>query len=112
MDCPAGLRFEAELDPGTVLLAGEFPGVAQQILERNPQELVISLSGQSRSDLPIHGAVRLRVLQFGQDGFGQAAEIGGVPGAVPRRRPRPPPPPPRALALLPARVPPFPEVFL
>src|SRR2546426_176429 len=71
------LGLDAELDPGTVLPAGEFPGVAQQMLKRAPQELVISLGGQSRSDLPFHGAVRLGGLQLRQHGFGQAAEIDG-----------------------------------
>src|SRR5260221_10066748 len=65
---------DSKLDPGMKFLAGELPGVVQQVLEGAPQEAPVPMGSHVRGDPNLDGSLWLRRLKIGEDGsrdFGQ-----------------------------------------
>ena len=72
------LRQGAKFNPRPRALGRELPRVANQILQHHSQQPRVALDGQPLGNDPIHQAVRVFLLQFSRDGFGQGAQIDPV----------------------------------
>ena len=65
--------FDASLGP----FAGEFPGIAEQIVQRNSQQMFVALGSEVRSDNKLDGACRINAAEFRGDRLGERAQING-----------------------------------
>jgi hypothetical protein len=70
IDPPSFTFGRAEFDAGLVGLRGEFPGVPEEIRERDPEQLRVGERGDAVHDGNGHPAVRLRLPELLHRGCG------------------------------------------
>ena len=68
-ECSVRCKCRTDLNSGLRQFAGEFPGIAQQILKGHPQQMFISLGFQILRNDELHGALGVGRAQFSRDRF-------------------------------------------